>query len=58
MIDIVYDYIEILSTNKVELQEAARDGYTQYGLRANHDERWLKLRRKVKPKTTRRRPNV
>lgn len=46
-IEPMYDFIEILSTNKAELQQAAKDGYTQYGMRANHDERWLKLRRAV-----------
>lgn len=28
--EIIYDYLEVLSTNKFELQEAYKDGYTQY----------------------------
>ena len=45
--EIIYEYLEILSTDKFALQDAAKDGYTQYGMRANHDERWLKLRRAI-----------
>ena len=46
-IEPIYDFIEILSTNKAELRQAAKDGFQQYGMRANHDERWIKLRRAV-----------
>jgi hypothetical protein len=46
--EIIYDTIEVLSTDKLALQQAAKEGYTQYGLRGNHDERWLKMRRPVR----------
>jgi hypothetical protein len=45
--EIIYDYLEVLSTDKSALHQAARDGYTQYGMRAKHDERWLKLRKPI-----------
>lgn len=43
----IYEIIEVLSTDKGALQQAARDGYTQYGLSKMRDEVTLKLRREV-----------
>jgi hypothetical protein len=48
--EIIYDTIEILSTDRGALCQAAKDGYTQYGvsrdLRQDHPS-FLKLRRAV-----------
>lgn len=48
MKEIQYETIEILYTNKVELQQAAKDGYTQYGMSKMRDIVTLKLRRAIK----------
>jgi hypothetical protein len=44
-IEPIYDFIEVDASNKFDLQQAAKEGFQQYGMRANHDERWVKLRR-------------